>query len=90
MGLEYEGLGNTVEILLLLLERKEMKRSDFKIKFNYNTAKNILERLESVKLTKHKALGDRRDTVIWSLTEKGIEVAKRARDLENYISNTKE
>ena len=89
MGLEYNGLGNTVEILLLLLERKEMKRSDFKVKFNYNTAKNILERLESVKLTKHKALGDRRDTVIWSLTDKGIEVAKRARDLENFISDYK-
>ena len=89
MGLEYEGLGNTIEILLLLLDRKEMKRSDFKIKFNYNTAKNILERLESVKLTKHKALGDRRDTVIWSLTDKGIVVAKRARELENYISDPK-
>ena len=83
----YEDLGYNAKILLFLLENGRVVRSKFKKSFNYYSAKTALEDLESVGLTLYEAVGDHRDTVYWSLTEKGIEVAQRIKDLDDFIRN---
>lgn len=81
----YEGLGFNVRLLLFLLENGRIKRSEVKKEFNYYSAKAALEDFASVGLTEYEAVGDHRDTVYWSLTEKGTKVARTLRDLDDFI-----
>ena len=84
---EYTGFGADAKILILLLKHGKTKRSDFKHVYgmNYNTAKASLEYMETWKLTEYEALGDRRDTVYYSLTEKGKKVAQMLSEIDEYI-----
>lgn len=81
----YDGLGFNVKLLLFLLDNGRIKRSEVKKAFNYYSAKAALEDLESVGLTKYEAIGDHRDTVYWSFTEKGTKVAQTLKDLDDFI-----
>lgn len=85
MYLEYQGLGSTVDTLLILLERGQMTRREFMAVTSYDSAMKILRRLESVGLTEWEELGDRRDTMIWRLTPKGEKVAKMLKEVEQFI-----
>lgn len=79
-----------VKILAIMLdEGGRVKRSDFRKKYsmNYDTAKLALERLEAWRLVTYEAVGDRRDTVYWSLTEKGVKVAESLKEIDEYIRN---
>ncbi|MGE4212422.1 MAG: hypothetical protein AB7E75_03545 [Candidatus Methanomethylophilaceae archaeon] len=73
--------------LLILFRHGKVKRSDFEKKygFSYRTASAACERLEDLGLTKYEALGDRRDTVYWSLTEKGEKAAEMLAALDEFI-----
>lgn len=75
------------KVLLILRNGKRMIRSYFTKEYgmNYITVKSALETLENMGLTKYEALGDRRDTVYWSLTEKGEKAAKMLAALDEFI-----
>lgn len=76
-------------VLAILSKNKKLLRSDFTKTFgiNYITVKSALENLEDMGLTKYEALGDRRDTVYWSLTDKGKKAAEMLSDLDEFIRN---
>ena len=85
MYLEYDGLGTKVEILTTLLKEGSMNRGAFVKITNYDSALKILRRLESAGLTEWEEKGDRRDTVIWRLTDKGKKVAQMLVNVEKII-----
>lgn len=85
MYLEYQGLGSTVDILLILLEKGQMTRREFMAVTSYDSAMKILRRLQTVGLTDAEEVGDRRDTIIWRLTPKGEKAAKMLKEVEDFI-----
>jgi hypothetical protein len=74
-------------LLILLLEYGKILRSSIQRKygFNYRSGVTAFDYLEKLGLTLYEAKGDRLDTVYWSLTEKGMEVAERLKELDEYI-----
>lgn len=64
-----------------------MIRSAFRGKYgiNYNTAQMALKQLEEWGLAEYEAIGDRRDTVYYFLTEKGKKAAQMLADLDEFI-----
>jgi predicted transcriptional regulator len=85
VNLEYSGLGSTVDILTILLKEGEMNRGAFVKITNYDSAMKILSRLESAGMTECEERGDRRNTVIWRLTDKGKRVAEMLMEVERVI-----
>lgn len=84
----YKGLGFDAEILLFLYRNGRMVRRAFKEGgFSYEGAKNALERFEDVGITKYEAVGDYRDTVYWSLTDKGMKAAAMLTAVDDFIRN---
>lgn len=85
-NMAYKGLGFDAEILLFLYRNERVVRRAFKENgFSYDGAKNALERFEDVGITQYEAVGDYRDTVYWSLTEKGKKAAEMLAELDEYI-----
>lgn len=76
-------------LLVLLLEEGRILRSSVqKIHgFDYRAAKSAFEYLERSDLVIYEAVGDRRDTVYWSLTDKGMRVAHMLVEVDNLIKN---
>lgn len=84
--MDYRGLGFDAEILLFLYRNGRVVRRAFKEGgFSYDGAKKALERFEDAGLTKYEAVGDYRDTVYWSLTEKGEKAAEMLAALDEFI-----
>lgn len=77
------------KVLLILRNGNKIIRSYFTKEYgmNYITVKLALETLEDMGLTRYEALGDRRDTVYWSLTEKGEKAAEMLAALDEFIRN---
>ncbi len=87
MSLQYEEFSPDARVLDMLLEKGPMKRRTFQESgINYNTAINALRRLETVGLTEWEDLEDRYGTMIWRLTPKGEEAAKKIRELDRFIT----
>lgn len=86
---EYRGLGFEANILIFMHGKDRILRRRFMDEggFNFTSAKNALERLESVGLTEYQAVGDYRGSVYWSLTDKGKDVAKTFKELDDRIRN---
>ena len=77
------------KVLLILRQENKVMRSYFTKEYgmNYITVKLALETLENMGLARYEALGDRRDTVYWSLTEKGERAAEMLAALDDFIQN---
>jgi len=86
---EFTGFCVDTKMLVILLKEEDVRRSAFSTihKINYNTAKSALDRLEALDLVIYDAKGDRRDTVYYSLTEKGKKAAQMLADLDEFIRN---
>jgi len=86
MGKVYDGFGIDAKVILFLFEKGRVVRRSFQTAgFNYAGAMNALERFETVGITQYEAVGDHRDTVYWSLTEKGKKAAQMLADLDAFI-----
>lgn len=85
----YEGLGIDAKIILYLADKGKVVRRTIRDEtgISYAAIKAALERLEDEKLTKYEALGDYRDTVYWSLTEKGEKAAAMLAAVDDFIRN---
>jgi predicted transcriptional regulator len=83
----YNGLGNCYKLILELyaaggyLQGGQLRNA---IK-NYDTAKNVARVLQSVGLIEVEVIKKPKTTHIYTLTEKGIEVAKRLAEVEEII-----
>lgn len=87
MPIKYNGFGPDVRMMVLLLENGRMKRSSFSSDhgMNHNTAKAAFERLEKAGLALLEAVGDRRETTYWKLSDKGVEVANIIKKADDMI-----
>ena len=79
--------GVDARVLLLLLEHKEIKRSDFYKKYgiSYSAANRSLEIFFKLGVTTFEECGDFRDTIVWRLTKKGEDVSKKLSEIMGLI-----
>jgi len=81
--------GPDARVLMLLLEHDRINRSAFQsvYRMNIDAAKNSLNYFRSLGLTDFEEIGDRRDTMVWFLTDKGKIAAKLLAELIDLIEN---
>lgn len=81
--------GSPTRLLVVLLSKGRVTRSSVSKKYgmDYRAAVAAFEYLEKLGLVLYEALGDRRDTVYWSLTEKGEKAARMLAELDEFIRN---
>ena len=85
----YEGFGFDSRIILYLSGKGRVIRRTIRDEtgISYAAVLTTLERMENAGLTKYEAVGDYRDTVYWSLTEKGEKAAEMLAALDEFIRN---
>lgn len=89
LSMQYDGLGIDAKVLLYLSRRGKVVRRTIRDEtgISYAAIKTALERMEDVGMTHYEAVGDYRDTVYWSLTEKGEKAAAMLAAVDDFIRN---